>query len=90
MTDITPHENPKEDPQHIPSPENRREEAVPPEPVEDADARDPSRVPRQSDIDQPTVKPADEQEVEQSEVEKGLDWADDDKRTVDRRSHPTK
>ncbi|MEX2606996.1 MAG: hypothetical protein WD708_06590 [Kiritimatiellia bacterium] len=89
MTDITPDKNPEEDPQHIPSPENRREEATAPEPVETNDARDPSRVPPQADIGTPTIKPADEQEVEQSEVEKGLEWADDDKRTVDHRSHPS-
>ncbi|MCA1787323.1 MAG: hypothetical protein LC657_15220 [Desulfobacteraceae bacterium] len=86
MTDILQDNQPEEDPQHNPS-ENRRVEATDPEPVEDADARDPSRVPPQADTETPTVKPADEQDVERVEVEKGLDWADDDKRSLDRKSH---
>lgn len=89
MTDITPVPPPEEDPQHVPSPDNRREDGSQAAPAEGEDARDPSRVPEDESIRKPAIKPADEQEVEAKETQKGLEWADDDKRTVDRRSHPT-
>jgi hypothetical protein len=89
MTDITPDKTPEEEPQHIPSPQNRQEGGAQSEMAESEDARDPSRVSLQSETKKPTKKPGDEQKVENMEVTKGLDWADDDKRTVDRRSHPS-
>jgi hypothetical protein len=87
MIDITPQPDPKEDPQHIPSEEKRQKEISQPEITDSSDARDPSRVPPQKDPQNPAHKPADEQEVEALEVEKGLEWAEDDKHIFDRKSH---
>jgi len=88
MTDITPEPDSKQDPQLVPSEQKRKPEASHPEITDSEDARDPSRVPPQKIPQNPSRKPADEQEVEAREAEKGLEWADQDQRSADRRSPP--
>ena len=89
MTDMTPEETRQESPQENLPIEYRREGGSDPNIPDSEDARDPALVPPRKGAKKPAVKPAEDQEIEQSEVERGLDWADNDKRLVDRESNPS-